>query len=71
MERNRNKVIDIVVSHNREKWVYVKMTQRLIRKGYKAQILCTDGYEDYSCYKLAERHVISKAETSLVEPKIR
>lgn len=69
MDRNRNKVIDIVVSRNRAKWVYVRMAQRLTRKGYKVQILCTDGYEGYSYYKLTERHVVSKAETSLVESK--
>ncbi len=69
MDRNRNKIIDIVVSRNREKWVYVRMAQRLQKKGYKIQILCTDGYEGYGCYKLAKRHVVSKAETSLVESK--
>lgn len=66
MDRNRNKIIDIVVSRNREKWVYVRMAQRLKKKGYKVQILCTDGYEGYGYYKLAKRHVVSKAETSLV-----
>ncbi len=70
MDRNRNKIIDIVASRNREKWVYVRMTQRLKKKGYKVQILCTDGYEGYGYYKLAKRHVVSKAETSLVESKI-
>jgi IS1 family transposase len=45
------------------------MTQRLKKKGYKVQILCTDGYEGYGYYKLAERHVVSKAETSLVGSK--
>lgn len=69
MDRNRNKIIDIVVSHNIEKWVYVRMAQRLKRRGYKVQILCTDGYEGYGYYKLAEQHIVSKAETSLVESK--
>lgn len=69
MDRSRNKIIDIVVSHNREKWVYVRLAQRLKRRGYKVQILCTYGYEGCGYYKLAERHVVSKAETSLVESK--
>jgi IS1 family transposase len=69
VDRNRNKIIDIIVSKKREKWVFVNMAQRLKRKGYKVSILCTDGYEGYSYYSLAERHVISKSETALVESK--
>ena len=38
-------------------------------RGYEVKILCTDGYEAYSYYKLAERHIVTKAETSLVESK--
>jgi insertion element IS1 protein InsB len=45
------------------------MAQSLKKKGYKVQILCTDGYESYGYYKLAKRHVVSKAATSLVESK--
>jgi len=48
---------------------YVRMAQRLEVRGYKVAILCTDGYEGYRAYSLAERHVITKAETSLVESK--
>lgn len=69
MDRNRNKVIDIAVSKRREKEVYVRMAQRLERKGCLVDVLCTDGYEGYACYRLAKRHVISKSETSLVESK--
>ena len=45
------------------------MAWDLEKKGYKIKILCTDGCELYSYYKLAEKHVITKAETSLVESK--
>lgn len=45
------------------------MAERLQRKGYTIKILCTDAYEAYRHYKLAKRHVISKAETCLVESK--
>lgn len=69
MDRNRNKVIDIVVSKSRTKGVFIRMALRLQKKGYRVKILCTDGYEGYASYKLAERHVVSKAETSLVESK--
>ncbi len=69
MDRNRNQIIDVVVSKVREKVVYVRMAERLQRRGYKVEILCTDGYEGYRYYKLSKHHVISKAETSLVESK--
>jgi len=45
------------------------MALRLEKRGYKVNILCTDGYEGYCSYKLANRHVVTKAETSLVESK--
>ena len=69
MDRSRNKIIDIRVSESREKSVFLEMAWDLEKKGYKIKILCTDGYEAYSYYKLAEKHVITKAETSLVESK--
>ncbi len=40
-----------------------------LEKTYKIKILCTDGYEVYKQYKIAEKHVITKSETSLVESK--
>lgn len=45
------------------------MALRLERKGYRVNIMCTDGYEGYCAYSLAKRHVVTKAETSLVESK--
>jgi insertion element IS1 protein InsB len=69
VDRNRNQIIDIAVSKTREKSVYIKMSQRLEYKGYKVKILCTDGYEGYASYRLAEKHLTTKAETSLVESK--
>ncbi len=69
MDRNRNKIIDIAISKTRNKGVFVKMAMRLERRGYRVKILCTDGYEGYCYYKLADRHVVTKAETSLVESK--
>lgn len=69
MDRDRNKIVDIVVSKRRDKSVYINMALRLEKRGYKVNIMCTDGYEGYCSYKLAKRHVITKAETSLVESK--
>ena len=69
VDRNRNQIIDITVSKTREKSVYVKMAQRLESKEYKVKILCTDGYEGYGCYRLAECHLVTKSETALVESK--
>lgn len=69
VDRNRNKIIDITLSKTREKAVFVRIAQRIERKGYKIKILCTDGYEGYSHYKLARQHLVTKAETSLVESK--
>jgi insertion element IS1 protein InsB len=40
-----------------------------IEKSYKVNILCTDGYDAYAKYRFANRHVVTKSETSLVESK--
>jgi insertion element IS1 protein InsB len=40
-----------------------------LQKAYKIKILCTDGYDAYSKFSIAEKHVISKSETCLVEAK--
>jgi insertion element IS1 protein InsB len=40
-----------------------------IEKSFNIKILCTDGYDVYAKYRLAFRHVVTKAETSLVESK--
>ena len=34
MDRNRNQIIDIIVSKTRNKSVYIRMAKRLQRKGY-------------------------------------
>jgi len=38
-------------------------------RGYKVKILCTDGYEGYGYYTIAQQHIVSKSETCLVESK--
>ena len=52
---------------DRSKWTYYKLYRRLKDK-YKVNYLCTDGYEAYSSFTLAEKkHTTTKAETSLIE----
>ena len=69
VDRDRNKIIDIRISKQRTKDVFLGMAHKLELRGYKINILCTDGYEGYAYYKLAENHFISKTETSLVNSK--
>lgn len=40
-----------------------------IEQSFKVKILCTDAFDVYAKYRLALRHVVTKAETSLVESK--
>ena len=40
-----------------------------LEKKYKIKILATDGYDAYQKYRIAESHIITKAETCLVESK--
>ena len=66
IDRNRNKIIDYEIG-DRSKWTYYKLYRRLKDK-YKVNYLCTDGYEAYSSFTLAEKkHTTTKAETSLIE----
>ena len=49
--------------------VGVKLIRRLEERYNNIKYLCTDHYNVYNKYKLAEHHIQSKAETSLVESK--
>jgi insertion element IS1 protein InsB len=40
-----------------------------IENNYNISTLCTDGYPVYAKFKIANRHLVTKAETSLVESK--
>ena len=42
---------------------------RNIEKNFTINILCTNAYPVYAQYNIANQHVITKAEMSLVEPK--
>ena len=68
VDRNRNKIINIKVTHSRDFQAYYPIALEL-EEQYKINILCTDGYDVYGKYKIAKKHVVTKAETSLVESK--
>ena len=63
VDRNANQVVDFEISRNGGFVAYLPLAKRLEKK-YKIKILCTDGYEVYQQYQIAERHIITKAETS-------
>ncbi len=44
-------------------------TSTLPRGDYQINILCTDAYPLYGKYSISNQHVVTKAETSLVESK--
>ena len=54
VDKNRKEVVDIKVSRSRD-FMFI--------------IMCTDGYEVYKKHMFSKKHVVSKAETSLVESK--
>ena len=61
LDRNRNKIIDYEIG-DRSKWTYFKLYTRIKNK-YKVNYLCTDGYEAYSSFTLAQKkHTTTKAE---------
>jgi len=68
VDRNRNCVIDIEVTTSRGFDAYLPMAMRLDER-YNIAILCTDYFAAYGKYIIADRHVQSKAESSLVESK--
>ena len=61
IDRNRNKIIDYEIG-DRSKWTYFKLYTRIKNK-YKVNYLCTDGYEAYSSFTLAQKkHTTTKTE---------
>ena len=68
VDRNRNEIIDIQVTKERDFSAYYEMA-REIERSYSIKHLCTDKYDVYHKYKIAEHHHQTKAETALVESK--
>jgi len=65
VNRNNLNLIDFEVG-SADKSTWLNMVFRLKEK-YKIGYLATDGNPVYSYYKFTEKHIITKAETSLVE----
>lgn len=56
------------MSDNRDFSSYLPMALRLAEK-YTIDYLCTDDYDVYKKFSIANNHLITKSETSLVESK--
>ncbi len=66
VNRNTLKLIDFEVG-NAKKSTWLNLVFRLKERCSKINYLCTDGNPVYSYYNFTERHIITKAETSLVK----
>jgi insertion element IS1 protein InsB len=65
VERNSGKILDFEAG-DRSFGTYLQIALRLQEK-FNIKWLCTDDYEVYKKIQIAEKHIITKAETSLVE----
>ena len=66
VDRVRNKVTDFEVTTSRDFSAYLPMALRL-EESYDIEISCSDYNDVYGKYKIAQKHCMTKAETSLVE----
>ena len=66
VDRVRNKIVEFEVSDKRDFASYLKLAMS-VKDKYKVEISCSDHYEVYNKYHIGEKHICSKAETSLVE----
>ncbi len=61
-------MVDFEVTTSREFSAYLPLAFRLDER-YNIEISASDYYAVYGQYKIAQRHIMTKAETSLVESK--
>ena len=66
VDRVRNKVVDFEITNTRDFSAYLSLALR-IEQNYKIEVSCSDHYDVYGKYKIAKKHYMTKAETSLVE----
>lgn len=66
VNRNSLKLIDFELG-SAEKGTWLNLVFRLQDKYQKIKYLATDANPVYSYYKFTEKHIVTKAETSLVE----
>jgi IS1 family transposase len=67
VNRNGGGVIDFEVSEKLDFWSYYNIADRIKRRYRRIGYLCTDGHYSYGMIKIADKHIVSKAETCLVE----
>ena len=48
-------------------FLYLELAKNIVRHSGKIQYMCTDGYKAHASYKIADYHIVGKAETCLVE----
>ena len=68
VDRKRNKILDFTVTTTRSIRDYRKFVNKILNR-YKIKVLCTDGNFAYQKIQISNKHIISKAETCLVESK--
>ena len=68
VDRVRNKVVDFEVTTSRSSDAYLPLVERLKEK-YHTAIAASDHYSVYNVHHFADKHIMTKAETSLVESK--
>ena len=68
VDRKRNKILDFTVTTTRSIRDYRKFVNKILNR-YKINVLCTDGNFAYQKIQISNKHIISKAETCLVESK--
>jgi IS1 family transposase len=66
VDRDRFKTVAFKVG-NGDASNYLELAMDIEKKCRKICYMCTDGNKAYGCYKIAERHIIGKSETCLVE----
>jgi len=66
VDRNRSKIIEFKIGDG-DKSHFIELAMKIEKMCSKVKYLCTDEYKAYGSYKLAENHIQSKSETSLVE----
>ena len=68
VDRVINEVVDMEVTDSREFSAYLPMALRLQKK-YEIDISVSDYYAVYGKYQIANKHIMTKKETALVEAK--
>ena len=66
MDRDRFKTIAFEIGTG-DKSHYIDLAMQVKEKSSRIRYMCTDAYKAYGYYKIAEKHIVGKSETCLVE----